>query len=521
MLVSIDGIHDNERGVGCANLPVIDHRALSIAVTNTANTRLGIKIAPRAAAHVGQSGFLPLFEPIDAFEARVALAGQADRSLDVQYYIWHGDTTGYLLFEALWHAADRGVRVRLLLDDNNTQGLDATIAALDSHPNIEVCLFNPIVHRRHRFFDYLTDFSRINRRMHNKSMTADNQATIVGGRNIGDNYFAANEDLAFADLDVVAVGSVVQEVSQEFGLYWSSQSAYPVDRLIKKADAAAIAALLGKFASTRASPAALKYLEALKAAKLLEHFRAEELLPYDWCVAKTFYDDPAKVLHPVESKAYRMWPRLKQAMGEPRKSMDIVSPYFVPSQKASAVFEEQARKGIKIRILTNSLAATDVDWVHAGYAKHRKALLIAGVQLFELKPTAWQNTSRQRKDRTKNRPAIIGHSAASLHAKTFALDGARIFVGSFNMDPRSLALNTEIGILLESPKLARDLKDSFDNMIPLYAYEVRLTSPCGQLEWIEHQPNGDSTIYPKEPQTTFLRRMAVAFMAILPIDWLL
>ncbi len=506
---------------GCTSLPSLEHRLPSQALTDTANTRLGEKITPKTAVHVGQSGFLPLFEPIEAFEARIVLASQADRSLDVQYYIWHGDTTGYLLFEALWQAAERGVRVRLLLDDNNTQGLDSTISALDSHPNIEVRLFNPIVHRQHRLIDYLTDFSRINRRMHNKSMTADNQATIVGSRNIGDNYFAANDDMAFADLDVVAVGNVVGEVSQEFDRYWSSQSAYPADRLIKKANSTAIAALLEKFKSTRASPAATKYIEAIKVSKLRERFRAEELLPYDWCVAKTFYDDPAKVLHSADSKDYRMWPRLKQAMGEPRKSIDIVSPYFVPSKKAATVFEEQARKGIKIRILTNSLAATDVALVHAGYAKYRKALLTAGVRLFELKPTAWQIATRRRRDQAKDRPAIFGHSTASLHAKTFALDDERIFIGSFNMDPRSLALNTEIGILLESPKFARELNNSFDNMIPLYAYEVRLTSPGGRPEWIEHQADGDDTYFDTEPQTSFFERMGVNLMAILPIDWLL
>ena len=368
--------------------------------------------------------------------------------------------------------------------------------------------------------DYLTDFGRVNRRMHNKSMTADNEVTIVGGRNIGDEYFTAGGGTAFADLDVEAVGGVVGDVSQQFDRYWASRSAFPADRLLKQDPGAAVAGLLEKFKSTRASPAARKYLEAIEASKPVEHFSAEELLGYDWCSAKILYDDPAKVLHPPEAKAFRMWPRLVQAMGEPRQSMDIVSPYFVPTKEASAAVAEQARHGTAIRILTNSLAATDVSLVHAGYAKHRKALLAAGVKLYELKPTAEPGAIREKRTQAKGRPRILVRSAASLHAKTFALDGERLFVGSFNMDPRSLRLNTEMGILLECPKLAQELKQTFDDNVPTYAYEVKLTAPGGRLEWIEHRPDGDHTFH-SEPRTSFLRRLGVTLMWILPVDWLL
>ncbi len=240
-------------GSGCASLPSNTNRTASAALTNTADTRLGDRLAAKAALHSGQAGIYPLPDPVEAFTARIGLAAGADRSLDVQYYIWHPDTTGYLLLEALWQAAERGVRVRLLLDDMTTKGFDDTIAALVSHPNIEVRLYNPFVHRRVRSLDYLGDFSRVNRRMHNKSMTADNQVSIVGGRNIGDEYFAAGEGVAFADLDVAAVGSVPHEVSAEFDLYWASESAYPAARLVKKADAATVAAMLQKFKATRAS----------------------------------------------------------------------------------------------------------------------------------------------------------------------------------------------------------------------------------------------------------------------------
>src|SRR5262249_3594442 len=193
-------------GAGCASLPSQEGRTQTSAMTDTAATRLGRAAAPLVAAHPGLSGVYAVPVPSDAFAARVLLAAAAEKSLDIQYYIWHGDQTGYLLFEAVWRAAERGVRVRILLDDANTKGLDETIAALDAHPNIEVRLYNPLVERNARALNFVTDFERVNRRMHNKSFTADNTVTIVGGRNVGNEYFAAGEGVAFADLDAIAIG---------------------------------------------------------------------------------------------------------------------------------------------------------------------------------------------------------------------------------------------------------------------------------------------------------------------------
>jgi cardiolipin synthase C len=218
---------------GCAEpLPSLEGRASSSALADTSGTRLGRALATVVAAYPGQSGIVELLNPRDAFATRGVLAAAADQSLDLQYYIWHGDPVGYLLFEALWQAAQRGVRVRLLLDDNNTAGMDATLAALDAHPNIELRLYNPFVQRGARALGYLSDFSRLNRRMHNKSFTADNQVTVVGGRNIGDEYFGVGDGMVFADLDVVAVGPAVVEVSKQFDLYWNSASAYPAAALL-------------------------------------------------------------------------------------------------------------------------------------------------------------------------------------------------------------------------------------------------------------------------------------------------
>ena len=247
---------------GCAGLPPVPaDRIASTAVADAPDSRLGRVVAPLlAAAPAGTSGFHALAEPRDAFAARMALAASAERSIDAQYYIWHGDRAGMLLFEALWRAAERGVRVRLLLDDTNTKGLDAVLAALDAHPNIEVRLYNPFVQRSARALAFVTDFGRLNRRMHNKSFTADNVATIVGGRNIADEYFAAGDGAEFADLDVLGVGPVVHETSAQFDLYWNSASAYPAAAFVGAPSVDGARELDVRFAATRSDPASIEYL---------------------------------------------------------------------------------------------------------------------------------------------------------------------------------------------------------------------------------------------------------------------
>lgn len=217
---------------GCSALSSLENRATSMALFDTGATRLGQAISPLVEAHPGMSGIFPLADARDAFAARALLARAAERTLDLQYYIWHADMSGTLLFNAIRDAADRGVRVRLLLDDHGTSGVDTELAALDAHPDIEIRLFNPFVIRKPRAINYLTDFFRLNRRMHNKSFTADNQATIIGGRNTGDEYFGASDGLLYVDLDVMAVGPVVSEVSKDFDRYWASESSYPVERLL-------------------------------------------------------------------------------------------------------------------------------------------------------------------------------------------------------------------------------------------------------------------------------------------------
>jgi putative cardiolipin synthase len=497
---------------GCATLPPPEGRTETTALTDTAGTRLGRAVAPEVAANPARTGIHPLPNPYDAFAARVLLAGAAEKSLDAQYFIWHGDQIGYMMFEALWQAAGRGVRVRLLLDDLNTGGLDAVIATLDAHPNIEVRLYNPVVIRDNRALNFLADFTRVNRRMHNKSFTADNQASIVGGRNIGDEYFGAGSGIGFADLDVLTVGSAVREVSKEFDVYWNSPSAYPAAGFVGAPAPDAAADLEARFAANRADPMSVTYLEAVRASPLVRKLLDREL-EFEWARAELVYDDPAKTLDTEDRTDVLLFPELVRKMGRPEKSLDLVSPYFVPGAGGTESLARLAESGVAVRVLTNSFAASDEKSVHSGYSKRRVDLLRAGVRLYEIKPTA-ALVKRESGGR------LGSTSSTGLHAKTIAVDSRRIFVGSFNFDQRSALLNTEMGLVIDSPALAQPLAGFFDTEVPLLAYEVRLAPDGSSLEWIERTPTGE-TRHDTEPGTTWASRMGVQFLSILPIEWLL
>jgi len=495
---------------GCSTLPPLGQRTTSVALERTEATPLGQAVAPLAAANPGRSGVHPLVDGRDAFAARVLLAHSAEKSLDVQYYIWRDDLTGTLMLDALRAAAERGVRVRLLLDDNNTGGLDPVLAALDRHPNIEVRLFNPFGMRRWRGLGYLTDFGRLNRRMHNKSFTADNQATIIGGRNVGDEYFDATGDMLFVDLDVLAVGPVVRDVSKDFDNYWNSASAYPVTSLVDARDAEPSVVLAERAAVFRGQEAARRYLEAIATSPFVEQLVRQQL-PLEWNVTRLVSDPPDKVLGEAAPEE-RMAVGLRKLLGEPKQSVDLVSPYFVPSKEAAQTLADLARSGVKVRILTNSLEATDVAAVHAGYAKWRRELITAGVSLFELR-RSW---GTQLPESGKGR---FGSSASSLHAKTFGVDGRTIFIGSFNMDRRSIDLNTEMGFVIDSPAMAAQLSKTLQVSMPERAYEVRLDEQ-GRMVWIERSGGSIQRHY-EEPNTTVWQRTGVRILSVLPIDWLL
>jgi putative cardiolipin synthase len=465
-------------------------------------------VSARVGLHPDRSGIVQLRDGRHAFAARAHLADAAECTLDLQYYIWHADMSGTLLFEALRRAADRGVRVRLLIDDNNTSGLDELLAALDSHPSIEVRLFNPFMFRRWRTLN-IYDFARLNRRMHNKSFTADNQVTIVGGRNIGDEYFDAHDEIAFIDLDVLAIGRVVTDVANDFERYWRSEASYRISKILRTPTRASARAITAAAARIAHEPAALAYLGALQSSRFVQDLIAGAL-HYEWASTRMLSDDPAKALGRARPHEL-LGQRLSDALGDPTRELQLISAYLVPTREGAEALAELARSGVSITVLTNSLEATDVGIVHAGYAKRRKQLLRSGIVVYELKRTSNVRGGRDRR--------LTGSSGSSLHAKTFAVDRKRLFVGSFNFDPRSARLNTEMGFVIDSPTLAHEIAAAFAGEIPERSYQVTLTTR-GKLNWVELRA-GKTIVHTSEPGAPWWRRAGLYLLAKLPIDWLL
>ena len=481
---------------------------------DTAATRLGQAMQKRTTAHPGQSGFYLLPRGLDAFVARASLATFAERSIDAQYYLLNNDLVGGLFLDTLVKAADRGVRVRLLIDDmalDDTKDIGA--AAFDAHPNIEIRVFNPFDRGISRWFQLLSRFGDVTRRMHNKSFTVDNQLTIVGGRNIGNEYFEADPDLAFGDLDVLATGPVVNDVSSSFDLYWNAPISYPVASLVKGNSApenlAKMQQALTDFVAQQQESA---YLQALRDSRLATALR-NQALEFDWGSAEVVYDHPAKITADRGQTELRLATRLQPYTDKIAKELTIFSPYFVPGKEGVAKLGELRERGVRVRILTNSLGSTDVSAVHAGYAKYRKSLLRAGIELYEIDKTL---TRQQRRD--KKGPA--GSSKASLHAKSFVIDRERVFIGSMNLDPRSVVENTEVGLMIESADIAGSMANWFDQAINKIAFRLALEkTKSGNEKLIWHRNvNGESRVYTTEPNTSFWRRFGVGFMRLLPIE---
>jgi putative cardiolipin synthase len=496
---------------GCTALPSLEDRPMSTPIAAPASSALVEAAAKlRADRPAMLNGIHALGDGTDAFAARIALVDAATSSIDVQYYIWHDDLTGGLLLDALRRAADRGVRVRLLLDDNNTSGMDGLLAALDEHPKVELRLFNPFMQRKLRVAGYLSDFARLNRRMHNKALIADGVACVVGGRNIGDEYFDAGAATGFIDLDVVVIGPVVDEVIASFQSFWESGSSHPAERILQAPSPADRERLQTLGETVRRRPEAARYTAAVRDSKLLAD-HAEGRLVLEWAPAKLVADDPGKGLGGADPADLLVGRLARSFDGEAVEEVLLVSPYFVPGKAGLEALLKIAARGVRVRVLTNALEATDVGAVHAGYARYRKRLLAGGVQIFELRRESAAVASASR--------VLGGSSGASLHAKTFAVDRDRIFIGSFNFDPRSAIYNTELGLVIRSPRMASELSDLFDTQIPSLAYEVRLDAD-GDLEWVERE--GEVTrVLQREPGRTAFKSLGLGVLSILPIEKLL
>lgn len=471
---------------------------------------LQARFRPLAEEHRGSTGVLPLQGALDAFAARLVLTRAATASIDAQYYIWHDDITGMRLLSELREAARRGVHVRLLIDDHGTVGLDPELAAFDALPTAEVRLFNPFTLRGFRMLNFAFDFFRLNRRMHNKSMTFDGAATIVGGRNIGDVYFGTGEARNYIDLDVLAVGQAAADVSAEFQRYWTSESAYPIETLVG-ADLGHDMLLEARAAEASGDPEALEYFAEVEKSEVINQI-ASAVIPFEWVRAILLSDDPSKAQGNALAEE-RLVRRLIDEIGTPEESFDLISAYFVAGQSATEWLLDMASDDVRVRVLTNSLEATDVVPVHAGYMAFRRPLVEGGVGIYELRSEAGER-------RTVRDLGIADISKAALHAKAMTVDRSRAFVGSLNFDPRSRRLNTEMGLLVDSERIAGLIAGWLDEHLDTAAYLVS-QGDDGGLVWTTHDAEGEMQTFETEPNTTMPLRFVTRLMRYLPLKWLL
>lgn len=456
------------------------------------------------------SGFILLRNGDRALYERVALADMAEHTIDAQYYIWNDDKSGRFLAQTLVDAADRGVSVRILLDDFSIGDRNQQLLKLNSHPNLEVRVNNPFIRRSgiSKWFNFAVDFERLNRRMHNKTYTVDGVAAIVGGRNIGDEYFNHNEHLNFRDLDLFTVGPVVAKVSREFQEYWDSPWSVPIDLIVSAEPDQAKRESLAEFVE-KIRVDSLDFLFPGKTDSLETHFSriVDELV---WAPAMFVYDQPGG----HDGEAYSEGPKrvaahLLKMAGNSEKEILIESAYFVLDDIGLELAGQLREKGVSMRVLTNSMASNDVLPNHASYAMVRKAILENGIELFELRPDAPSCVESVGRE-----TFCAGNSLFGLHAKAAVFDRKIVYVGSCNLNLRSAYLNTEVGMFVDSPALAQELIGQIEvNLKPENSWQPIIKDH--NVVWITRN-NGAEKIVSNEPQTSFAERFKKGVLTLVP-----
>jgi putative cardiolipin synthase len=490
--------------VACSSTPKNYPRDPSAAFQNDESTAIGRRLAREAARHPGESGFSFIGKGRTAFNTRIALTDLAQKSLDMQYYIWEADATGRRFAERVVKAADRGVRVRILLDDNNFTGRDPILAALDAHPNIEIRMFNPFAHRSTHILDFLLNFSRVNHRMHNKLFVMDNALAIVGGRNIGDDYFGVSSHANYRDADIAAGGPVVRQASGVFDRFWNGEQAVPMAALTNRKytseDAKAAISTIRESSATDPYPYPLDQdVAAIKS-------RIDTLIDqFIWAPGQMVWDDPESIR--LTGGTTKLIEGLYNRMEKLNQEMLIEAPYFVVQERGRARVKELHERGIRMRALTNSMASNDVAAAHAGHAKHRKELVENGMEIYELRADAGSIRDR----------FASGSSDAALHAKILVFDRRDVFIGSFNLDPRSAFINTEAGLYIQSPKLASQVIAYMDEGVePQNSYRL-LLDQNGKIYWVTKE-GGKTKQYRNDPHSTFMQRLKASVIGLLPIE---
>jgi putative cardiolipin synthase len=492
-------------------------RSYSYAYAPAESGPVAARVGPLLPDDRVSSGLRLVPRGVDAFALRAYSAESASLSLDLQYYIWHDDLTGQLLSYEVLAAADRGVRVRLLIDDLDARNKSQMLASLDLHPQIEVRVFNPWFTRQgwiRTTIEILARGSRVNRRMHNKLWLVDTRVALIGGRNIGDEYFDASPDVNFEDLDLVIVGQLVADAAEQFDRYWNDVLSVPMAyvRGIRKGQIEDLDQLRRRLSATWQEAQQSVYLTRTRESELWTGILSGETAPVVTRHARLLVDDPRK----ADPAATDILPGVREGLIEAfqasEHSVKVISPYFVPGKAGSAGLVALEERGVQIEVLTNSLAATDVAAVHSGYIRYRRDLLEGGVELYELKPDFEPGADQRRR-------MGLGSSRASLHTKAAVMDERSIFVGSFNLDPRSARLNCEMGVLLDSTELARHMSEVFAQGIePERAYRVELDAR-GRMVWIDG-PSDEPRIHTHEPAALH-RRALTQILRLLPIEPLL
>jgi len=477
----------------------LPERRESFKMANTSATQLGQAVRRWFEGQAGSVGLFRLDSGLNALSARIGLIECAEASIDIQSYLIKDDVSGNLVALHLAAAADRGVRVRLLMDDALTDEVDAGLLSLDEHEHIEVRVFNPFPRRRSRFISLLANFNILNRRMHNKSFTVDNQVTIVGGRNIADEYYQTGGEAEFIDEDLLAIGSVVNDVSDGFDDYWNSSEAIPMavfDNLVAHGHVADSIREAHKHVDAYRDQPFLKGVDG----RLIDDLLAGrlELVAAE---AEVVQDRPERSETRGRNRVSITSAYLQQMVVGADEELIIISPYFVPQKQGVDFFAALVAKGVRVVIITNSLASTNHSSVHAVYARYRKPLLEQGVELYELRP---------RLDETQTETKL------TLHSKVATVDRQKLFVGSFNLDPRSLYHNTEMGVSVLSSDLASSMATSILGTLPDFAYKLRLSTK-GKLQWLLQTTSVDEVIT-TEPQTSLWRRFLTKLMSLLPIE---
>ncbi|MBL6750449.1 MAG: phospholipase D family protein [Nevskia sp.] len=510
---------------GCAGLPPGSDfpKAASVALAHPAQTRLGAQFESQARAHGGRSEFRIISVGVDGFLTRVQMIDAAERTLDVQYFIFRGDQTGRLLTAALLRAADRGVRIRLLIDDGDTVDGDEQVFALDSHPQVEIRVFNPFAYRGHnrllRSAEFLLNAPRLDYRMHNKLLVVDNSIAIIGGRNVGNQYFQVDPESQFADDDVFAAGPIAAQLSATFDEYWNSGLAIPA-RALAGGSPAVAGPTQRRLDDDGGQPQAMMMDGVDYAARIASGEPYAGLisgrLPLVWAHAQVVSDSPDKKQVENGALAGRLMARpVVDTAVAVRSELLMVTPYFIPADDEMQLLRSLRQRNVRVRILTNSLESTTELSAQSGYLHYRRPLLESGVELYELRALLG-NT------RGSGETARISHYGTyALHAKLFVFDRSKLFVGSMNFDQRSKRLNTEIGLIIDSPELAQQTAARFEAMAQpanSYMVELRARTAQGKPDMVWHTlENGTAVDFTTEPARSRWQRLKLAMLSWLPL----